>query len=139
MDPSLAPYQAQHHALRRLARQQESLLAPAVVRAHPETCLDHAQRLVAELKAHLAMEDAVLYPALLGGTDADAQAQVQDLAVGRESLKLRVRDYRRSWASSELIGQAPEAFIQASADLLRSLRGCLEAEESRLYPLVDRA
>lgn len=138
MDPSLAPYLAQHDELLRLARRQASLLTPEAVRAHPECHWSEAQQLVARLKAHLAMEDAVLFPALLEGPDADSRGAARDLEAGQASLKREVGQYRHAWASAERIREAPEAFTQASLGLLRSLGRFLDAQATRLFPLVER-
>ncbi|WP_243302682.1 hemerythrin domain-containing protein [Geothrix oryzisoli] len=139
MDASLAPYHHRHQELLRLAREHEARLAPTLVRDHPDQCLAGAQRLAASIKAHLSMENAVLYPALLGVTDADIQAAARGLEAGLADLKSRLRAFSHHWASAETIHLAPDAFISASHDLLQVLRQRIDLEETRLFPLVERA
>lgn len=139
MDASLTPYHHHHQELRRLAREHESRLAPALVRNHPDLCLACAQRLIASIKAHLSMENAVLYPALLGAMDADIQAAARGLEAGLGELKTRLRQFSHHWTNAETIRLAPEAFIETSEDLLQVLRQRIEVEEARLFPLVERA
>ncbi|HEY3401392.1 MAG TPA: hemerythrin domain-containing protein [Geothrix sp.] len=139
MDASLAPYHHHHQELRRLAREHESRLAPTLVRNHPDLCLAGAQRLIASVKAHLSMENAVLYPALLGAMDADIQAAARGLEAGLGELKTRLRQFSHHWTNAETIRLAPEAFIETSEDLLQVLRQRIEVEEARLFPLVERS
>jgi hypothetical protein len=139
MDPSLVPYHQHHQELLRLARIYESRLDQAQVRNQPELCLAGAQRLVALAKALLAMEQAVLYPALLCGMDADVRATAQALEAGLEDLKTRLDPFGHRWTSTDTIRRAPEAFIEASQGLLQVLRRRIEVEVTRLFPLVERA
>lgn len=139
MDASLAPYHHHHQELRRLAREQEARLAPALVRSQPDQCLAGAQALLATARAHLSMETAILYPALSTAPDADIQAAAQGLEAGLEELRTRMRQFTHHWPSAETIRLAPEAFIQTSRDLLQTLLHRIEVEETRLFPLVDRA
>ena len=139
MDASLAPYHHHHQELRRLAREHEARLAPALVRSHPEACLAGAQALLATVKAHLSMENTVLYPALLEAVDADIQATARGLEAGLDELKTRLRQFSHHWPSAEAIRLAPEAFIETSRDLLLVLRQRIDLEEARLFPLVERA
>ncbi|WP_243295062.1 hemerythrin domain-containing protein [Geothrix mesophila] len=139
MDASLAPYHHHHQELRRLAREHEARLAPALVRSHPDLCLAGAQALLATVKAHLSMENTVLYPALLEAMDADIQATARGLEAGLGELKTRLRQFSYHWPSAEAIRLAPEAFIETSRDLLQVLRRRIDLEEARLFPLVERA
>lgn len=139
MDASLAPYHHHHLELRRLAREHEARLAPALVRSHPDLCLAGAQALVATAKAHLSMETAILYPALSSAPDADIQVAAQGLEAGLEELRARMRQFISHWPSAEAIRLAPEAFIQTSQDLLQTILRRIDVEETRLFPLVDRA
>lgn len=139
MDASLAPYHHHHQELRRLAREHEARLAPALVRSHPDVCLAGAQALLATAKAHLSMENTVLYPALLEALDADILAAARGLEAGLDEMKTRMRQFTRHWPSAEAIRLAPEAFIETSMDLLQVLRRRIDLEEARLFPLVERA
>ncbi len=139
MDASLAPYHQHQQSLLRLASLYESRLNPVLVQRYPDLCLAEAQRLVSETKAHLAMESAVLYPALLDGQDADIRAAARALETGLTELIARLGRYGHHWTSAEAIRRAPEAFVGASLDLLRALRSRIEEETTRLFPLVERA
>ncbi|WP_243287258.1 hemerythrin domain-containing protein [Geothrix terrae] len=139
MDASLAPYHHHHQELRRLAREHEARLAPALVRSHPDQCLAGAQTLLATVKAHLSMENTILYPALLEAMDADILAAAKGLEAGLDELRTRMRQFTQHWPSAEAIRLAPEAFIETSRDLLHVLRQRIDLEEARLFPLVERA
>jgi hypothetical protein len=139
MDASLAAYHCHHQTLLRLASLYESRLNPALVQRYPDLCLSEAQRLVSETKAHLAMESAVLYPALLGGRDEGIRAAALALEVGLTELTLRLGRYGHHWTSAETIRRAPEAFVDTSLELLQALRKRIEEETTRLFPLVERA
>lgn len=139
MDASLAPYHRHHQELLRLAQRYEARLDPALVRNHPELCLAGVQRLVALAKAHLAMETTILFPALQSGPDADILASARKLEAGLGTLKNQLGQYGHHWTSAETIRRAPEAFIEASKDLLQSLRYRIEIEVKGLFPLVERA
>jgi Hemerythrin HHE cation binding domain len=139
MDASLAPYHQQHQELLRLAANCESRLEPALVRQHPDLCLAAVRRLVARTKAHLAMENTILYPALFSDVDADIQTAARALDDGLNELTTRLRDFGHHWTSAEIIHFAPEAFIGNSLELFRVLRHRIEVEATGLFPLVERA
>lgn len=139
MDAALVPYHQQHQELLRLARIYESKLDQALVRKHPELCLAGAQRLVALTKAHLAMEHAILYPALLGGLDVGNQAIARALEADLGDLKSQLGLFIHHWTTAETIRRAPGAFIDASRDLLKVLRRRIDVEATRLFDLVEQA
>jgi hemerythrin-like domain-containing protein len=139
MDASLIPYHHHHLELLRLAQAHEARLAPALVRNHPDLYLAATQRLVASVKAHLSMENTILYPALLGAVDADIQLAAKGLEADLDELKTRLRQFSHHWTSAETIRLAPEAFIQTSKDLLQTIRLRIDQEKARLFPLVERA
>ena len=139
MDASLAPYHQHHQALLRLAGNCESRLDVALVRNHPELCLAAIHRLVGLAKAHLAMENAILYPALFSDSDAEILATARRLEADLDGLKATLREFGQHWTSAETIRRAPEAFIGASLTLLGVLRQRIEVEVSSLFPLVERA
>lgn len=139
MDASLAAYHRHHQTLLRLASLYESRLNPSLVQKYPDLCLAEAQRLVSETKAHLAMECAVLYPALLECRDDGIHEAARALEAGLTDLATRLGQYGHHWASAESIRRAPEAFVGTSLDLLRALRRRIEEETTRLFPLVERA
>lgn len=139
MDASLAPYHQHHQELLRLAGNCETRLDVALVRSHPELCLAAVHRLVGLTKAHLAMEDTILYPALFSDSDADILAAARMLAADLDDLKTTLREFGHRWTNAETIRRAPEVFIGASLALLGVLRQRIEVEVSSLFPLVERA
>lgn len=139
MDASLAAYQQQHQELLRLASLYESSLDPTQVRHHPDLCLAGLQRLVLATKAHLAMENAVLYPALLGGLDGEVRDAAKRLESNMANLNLQLRQYGHHWTNAETIRRAPDAFIATSGRLLETLRRRITEEATCLFPLVERA
>jgi iron-sulfur cluster repair protein YtfE (RIC family) len=139
MDASLAPYHQQHLELLRWAATCEARLDPAEVRQHPERCLAAVRRLVGLAKAHLAMENTILYPALLGDRNVNIQAAARALEADLGQLQSRLRDYGHHWKSPETVGQAPEAFTRNSRELFRILRHRIKVEASALFPLVEQA
>jgi iron-sulfur cluster repair protein YtfE (RIC family) len=139
MDASLAPYHQHHQELLRLAGSCETRLDPTLVRNHPDLCLAVVRRLVGLAKAHLAMENTILYPALLSDTNANILAAARALEADLGDLSTTLREYGHHWTSPETIRRAPEAFIGASLDLVKVLRHRIEVEESSLFPLVERA
>ena len=105
MDAALAPYHQQHQELLRLAASCESRLDAALVRQHPDLCLAAMRRLVGLTKAHLAMENTILLPALFGDVDADIQAAARALEEDLSHLNARLREYGHHWTSAETICQ----------------------------------
>ena len=138
MDASLAPYHQHHQELRRLASHYESKLQPTLVREHPDLCLADVQHLVSATKAHLAMENAVLFPALLMGQDETVRAAAAALESSLRELSTQLRQYGHHWTNAETVRRAPEAFIAASLGLLRTLRHRIQEEATSLFPLVER-
>jgi hemerythrin-like domain-containing protein len=94
-------------------------------------------RLTGQLKVHLAMEDKVMYPALINHSDptiADLAKRYQDEMGGLVSVYLAYAD---KW-STKAIDSDPVEFAAATKIVFAALRDRIDREDNELYPLVDK-
>ena len=95
-------------------------------------------RLNAELVAHVAKEDAMIYPRLIAGEDAATSAAAREVIdefrdLGADWTALVV------WATPDAIVAQPERFADEARDLLARLGGRVRRENELLYPQALRA
>ena len=87
------------------------------------------------LQIHLLREDAIVYPAIINGPDAEAATVASLFQHELGSLDKRVEEFERKWTGSA-IGQAWQEFRVDLQNLLAELRVRIERENAELYPLA---
>ena len=89
------------------------------------------------LQIHLLREDAIVYPDIINGMDAEAATIALLLQQELGSLDDRIDQFEKRWTGSA-IGRGWHDFRIELRILLRELRVRIERENSELYPLVDQ-
>lgn len=95
-------------------------------------------RLNAELVAHVAKEDAMIYPRLIAGEDAATSAAALEVI---DEFRDLGADWKAliDWATPEAIVAQPDRFAEEVRGLLARLRGRVRRENELLYPQALRA
>ncbi len=95
-------------------------------------------RLNAELVAHVAKEDAMVYPRLIAGDDAATSAAAREVI---DEFRDLGADWNAliGWATPAAIAAQPERFAEEVRGLLARLRGRVRRENELLYPQALRA
>ena len=125
---------AEHDELRELA----AALLACVAAAHfdPSRLGKARWLLTRKLLAHLAKEDALLYPRLRAGRDPRAAEVATRFAAEMGSLADRYRAYIAAWPA-ERIADDWIAFGAATRQILQLLLRRIEGEETMLYTLIE--
>ncbi len=94
---------------------------------------DVVGRIIKELSAHAAIEEAVLYPSIRSAIE---EKKIDDLVL--ESLE---EHHIVKWTLSELEGMSPddERFDAKVSVLIESVRHHVDDEEKELFPKISRA
>jgi iron-sulfur cluster repair protein YtfE (RIC family) len=111
----------------------------AAIDAGDGVAIHHAfATLSAELVAHLAKEDSMIYPRLIAGDDAETSAAAQEVV---DEFRDLAADFGAliGWATQEAITAQPARFADEARGLLARLRGRVRRENELLYPQALRA
>jgi iron-sulfur cluster repair protein YtfE (RIC family) len=94
--------------------------------------------LCAELIAHLAKEDSMIYPRLIAGDDIATSAAAREVIDEFHDI---AADFGAliGWATLDAIIAQPARFAGEARDLLARLRGRVRRENELLYPQALRA
>ncbi len=132
------PYRVQHQDIDALiTRLSQLLVDQQTLRARARDARAILVLLSGKLRAHLAMEDRRLYPALLvhpdpALRDLGRRCQAEMAAVGRAFF-----DYVGRWPGEAAVAADPAGFGRESREILRALAGRIVAEDGELFPAVD--
>lgn len=125
---------AEHDELKQLA---ESLSACVnALQVDPAQLGQVRWSLTRKLLAHLAKEDALLYPRLQASRDPRVADVATRFSAEMGSLADRYRAYVVDWPVDRIAGDWP-AFGSATRQVMRALLQRIEGEETVLYALID--
>jgi hypothetical protein len=88
------------------------------------------------LKVHVSMEDASLYPSLLSHPDPTLQTLARRYLDERAAIERAFEHYRTRFSSAAMIAAAPEAFVEASREVLGVLYVRMQQEDNDLHPEI---
>ena len=94
-------------------------------------------RLLGLIRAHLAQEDAELYPALVASTDPEVARLAQRYVDEMGGLAHEFECFARRWSCSDSIAGSIVEFRSAVRQLVRALSERIERENLNLYPLAE--
>ena len=89
-----------------------------------------------KISIHLANEDKVVYPILLGFPDDRVRATARRFVDEMGSLAGAFAGYKNKYLSATRIKANPVAFIEETKSISAALRKRIELEEKELYPLL---
>ena len=127
----------QHRKVQEVMGEIRTRLRPEAAAADAALLASLVTQLNGALSTHLAMEDKVLYPKLLGATASDVRQAGARYAEQMGGISPRVREFSSRWCEAKAIAAATGDFISAAEALLLSLSSRMELEERELYPMFD--
>jgi hypothetical protein len=99
-------------------------------------------RLLAELSGqivvHLGGEDRWLYPELRSCGDSQAEAVATAFSDEMGHIATAFKAYTEHWLMPSAIASEPEAFIEQTREIARTLQNRMRREHTELYALADR-
>ena len=88
---------------------------------------------------HLALEDDTLYKELLVHPDPELQRTARNFLSGSHELWHLFTDYMQHACKPDSKSKECEAFVKESQDIFEMLEKRIEFEESKFYPLAEKA
>lgn len=124
----------QHAEIGRATRQLAELVATQDAPTGVAAVRWHLARL---LMTHLALEDRILYPALLQADGSDVRTAATKLQTETGTLAACFSLYMTQWSDDRIAREWP-AFCRDTETILRALGERIDREERTLYPLAER-
>ncbi len=95
--------------------------------------------LAQKVSEHLALEDGTLYKELLVHPDTGLQRTARNFLSGSHELKRLFTEYVQHACKPDSKRKECEEFVKESQDLFQLLEKRIQIEESRFYPLAEKA
>jgi iron-sulfur cluster repair protein YtfE (RIC family) len=90
------------------------------------------------LHVHLAREDVIVYPPMIGGNDPHAAAVATAFLNELATIDEQVQRFESTWTGGE-VSSCWTDFCQDLRELVTSIRRRIERENEELYPLLPEA
>ena len=90
------------------------------------------------LKAHLAVEDQMLYPMMIAADHPLASDRAAEYQEEMGGLAANFENYMSKWRSFTAIEADPSGFVTETRELFEALSERIDRENNRLYPLADQ-
>ena len=114
-------------------------LVQAGVKEHAESILQQLVAMSAVIRLHLAAEDRVLYPALIGSSDPHAAQTGRQFQEEMGGLAATYADFVSRWNLASRIGNDPQGFRDEANAVFKALHQRVQRENQELYPLAELA
>ncbi|HMI88653.1 MAG TPA: hemerythrin domain-containing protein [Polyangiaceae bacterium] len=131
-------FRRQHDEILMLVKELQPRLDPATLRGDAAPVAAGLQRLAVMLKAHLALEDATLYPKLLTHTDASVAATARRYQQEMGGLQTAFANYVERWPTASAIQAQPDGFLAQTQEVVAALLARIDRENGELYPMLER-
>jgi hemerythrin-like domain-containing protein len=131
-------FRRQHDEILMLVKELQPRLGPATLRGDAAPVAAGLQRLAVMLKAHLALEDATLYPKLLTHTDASVAATARRYQQEMGGLQTAFANYVERWPNASAIQAQPDGFLAQTQEVVAALLARIDRENGELYPMLER-
>jgi methyl-accepting chemotaxis protein len=131
------PYRRQHDQLVKIVGRIGEVVESGQVEAQADEVRAMLTNLAGKVNAHLAMEDAKLYPDLLASDDADVRAMTQRFIDEMGSLKATFTEFTKAWPNGDSIRRAPDEFAAQGRQVVAALAGRIGRENTEFYPMID--
>jgi len=132
-------YRLHHGEIRTLVERIEAVLDLDRIAADAAPVAIVLRELFGKFGVHLAIEDAMLYPRMLGHGDPKLRLAAETFQREMGGLKGTFDAYRRCWRGPSAISRDPAAFLAETTGVLTALKHRIAREDEELYDLYDGA
>ncbi|MGB4061813.1 MAG: hemerythrin domain-containing protein [Burkholderiaceae bacterium] len=133
-----APLRKQHESLRKHIAALKRHLNPLLLASNAAEVRTLLTQLLGEFGKHLQQEAKELYPPLDGTEDTGTKATAARFGAEMKQNLPRLAEFNRRWPSADTIRADGSLFIKEAGDIFQWLERRLIAENTELYPLLDR-
>lgn len=134
---NLDHFRSEHVEILAVVEEMQHLLTPSAVTKKSAILEELVTELTRLTLAHLLQEDRFLYQEMLLSAHDETRALAQQHVASMGNIAENLRDYVRSWQSSEQIKADPAAFCDDTKRILETLEIRIGREEKLLYPRVE--
>lgn len=131
-------FKTQHKEIADLVGQVEKMLDPASVTVKADEIRTLLVTLSGKLSVHLAMEDKVLYPAMINSSNATAKSTAEKFATEMGTIGGVFKGYTDKWKTGAAIKADAAGFITDTKGLFTALKDRVVREERDLYTLAEQ-
>jgi hypothetical protein len=131
-------YRTQHRELLRTVAALDAELQVPGWTGRGEATRAHLAALSGKLTVHLQMEDRALYPALRSSADPEVRTVAAHFQMAMGGLRASAEACFLRWLRPDAIAASPAAFRIEARVVIDALAERIAAEDTVLYPLVDR-
>lgn len=126
----------QHQELLNVAGQLAEKLDPDALAKDAWDARGLLSTLAGKLTVHLALEDRIVYPALLGSPDESVRELTQQFKTEMGGIAELFQVYVSNWPHAMAVESQPQKFIDETQAILTVLGERVENEEADLYPKI---
>ena len=112
-------------------------LVQAGIPENAEAIFRELMKISASIKLHLAIEDRILYPALMAAVDPRIAATGKRYQQEMGNLAEIYTGFATRWNAAFKISEDPDAFRREANDVFKALHARIQREESELLPLAE--
>jgi len=127
-------FRRQHEELTALVAEMIPLLSISKIKDNSPKIHSLMSQFSGKLKAHLSMEDTVLYPAIL---NSQHSAIANKYSNEMKTLKPAVEVFFRKYINIKTLEEKPQEFINELTQIVDILKKRIDAEHRELYPLYE--
>ncbi len=95
-----------------------------------------ARELSGVLQVHLSMEDRSFYPSLMIHRDPELRALAKKFLDERAAIEASYATWRDRWAQPADIERAPQAFVEETRAILKTLWERMREEDDSFHPVI---
>ena len=133
-----APLRQQHEALRQHMAELKKNLNPFLLTQHATEVRATLTRLLGEFGKHLQQEAKNLYPPLAASEDPNTKAIAERFGLEMKQTLPRMAEFNRNWPDAASIRRNAGQFLKEADGMTKWLERRIAAENSELYPLLDK-
>jgi hemerythrin-like domain-containing protein len=127
-------FRRQHDELVALVAEMTPLLSVSKIKDNSQKIHSFISKFSGKLKAHLSMEDSILYPAILASAHSNiANKYSKEMT----ALKPAIETFFRKYINIKTLEENPQEFINELTQIVDILKKRIDAEHRELYPIYE--
>ena len=130
-------FRKEHGELLTLANELQALLNVEALSRDGSAARSCLGKLLGKLMLHLAAEDKVLYPELVGSKDPVLAGLAKQFSIEMKSTDAQVAEYSERWPTPSSIKASPAEFIKETKQVVSIITNRIKREDQELYAAAD--
>ncbi len=127
-------FRRQHEELIAIVSEIIPLLSVSKINENSNKIHSLMSKFSGKLKAHLSMEDTILYPAILNSQHATIANKYN---TEMKALKPAIENFFKKYMNIKTLEEKPQEFIDELTQIVDILKKRIDAEHKELYPIYE--